>query len=650
MICLGGSRTTDDRAHGDNSSSSSTANINGQPTAPTFEVPERKIVAVEHPCILLNLDNGLKAFGPQPNFHKLIDDQPEPKLLPLWFRPDNPTSKPIASYHAATNNILFKITVPKRTGRKRKRGSDEPFSSHDDSPNTASRATLKLGQVSSVDRQDAPTSILRKLRDNVDRYHVKAVGVIRDSHRYRGLADFQFANSNTPFVTNVAEHLLPLKVSKLRQFKLKPGVDTTPTQEIIPPPHFTDKVIGFNYNYEQNPGIKESGLDEAGETRLVNTQGRKKLSYGYFIHHNQFPVPDKPQQGHDKNYKVPDDLLDQLNNIMAQRPIWTRRALLNHIHGTYTESVLKFAIQLVGYQFRGGPWRDAIVKYGVDPRSDPKYSVYQTLAFKLARNTVGMVKLPWQTIRKGQVQKHNKNQDRNSHMWDGESYSTDGKFWQICDITDPFVLRMIKQAPLQTECDLNEAGWYPIGMWRKIKVVMKAKMVAIKKGRLGSDDDSPQKKGYLYNSFLDARMQMYPDVPEKPFAISLEGLLRPLEDLNVNKQRRRTLLSLATNKTATSAAADAPSSPSGVNDINYRDDERTHWDSDTMLSANEEVDIDGDGSGWRRMVDSDDDDDDDDDDDADADDYYDQEYDMYGEGIGDTGDQEDPAIGASAMI
>lgn len=40
-------------------------------SAPTFEVPSRKIVAVDHPCILLNLENGLQSFGPKPNFQKV---------------------------------------------------------------------------------------------------------------------------------------------------------------------------------------------------------------------------------------------------------------------------------------------------------------------------------------------------------------------------------------------------------------------------------------------------------------------------------------------------------------------------------------------------------------------------------------------------
>lgn len=100
--------------------------------------------------------------------------------------------------------------MPKRTGRKRKRGSDEPFSDDSDLIDRAPETGV-VGQVSSVSRQDAPESVLRKMQDNIGRYYAEAVGMVRDTHRYRGLADFQFATTNTPFLTKVAEHLLPLK-------------------------------------------------------------------------------------------------------------------------------------------------------------------------------------------------------------------------------------------------------------------------------------------------------------------------------------------------------------------------------------------------------------------------------------------------------
>lgn len=49
-------------------------------SAPVFDVPERKIVAVDHPCTLLNLDAGLQSFGPKPNFRKVS----RPLLSTTW--------------------------------------------------------------------------------------------------------------------------------------------------------------------------------------------------------------------------------------------------------------------------------------------------------------------------------------------------------------------------------------------------------------------------------------------------------------------------------------------------------------------------------------------------------------------------------------
>ncbi|KAK5631167.1 hypothetical protein RRF57_006882 [Xylaria bambusicola] len=570
-------------------------------SAPTFEVPERKVVAVDHPCIVVNLEKGLRSFGPRPNFRKLVDDLHEPQALPLWFRPDNPASKPILSHHAATNNILLKITVPRRTGRKRKRGSDEPFSGEYDILDSTT-LNSQTSTVSSVSRHDRPRAILRSLQDNPDQYEVEAVGMVRDSHRYRGLADFQFANTDAPFLQNVAEHLLPLDcmIQKLRQFKLGEGIATSPGLEIVPPPHFTDKVIGFNYNYEQNPGIIDQGLDEEGETRLVNRQGRNKFSYGHFIHHDAFPAPSRPARIDGEAQKIPESLMQQLHDAMGKRPIWTRRAIVNQVRGNYTESVLKIALQIMGYQFRGGPFRDAIVKYGIDPRQDPKYRQYQTLSFKLAKNLVGATKVPWQTIRRGQVRSYSKNDDPTSHIWDGESYSTDGKLWQICDITDPFILDIITNAPVRSECDLSESGWFLRGTWQKIKAAMKAKMIAITKDRLGTEGDDPPKEGYIYNSFIANRLAMYPDDSDKPFTVSLEGLLRPLQDVESSRRRRRA--PPRKDQATTRATPDDSADPEGD-----QGDETAQWDLD---GGNEDAEAFSPGRGWDNMVGSDVEDDD----------------------------------------
>ncbi|RYP11770.1 hypothetical protein DL765_007612 [Monosporascus sp. GIB2] len=509
--------------------------------APTFDLPSRKIVAIEHPCIVQNLDKGLDTFGPRPDFRSLLEDGRERISLPIWLRRDNPTTKPIVSQHASSNGILLKITVPKRTGRKRKRGSNEPFSG-DAHRSGGTTGDGVVDRVASFGRQDAPESVLRKMQDNIGRYRAEAVGMVRDTHRYRGLADFQFSTTDSPFLTNVAEHLLPLKLSKLREFRLRPGVDNSPNQEFVPPPHFTDKIISFNYNYEQNPYIRPQGRNEAGELLLINTQGRKKMSYGWFIQHDKFPVPTGPKKMHDETNESLNNLVKKVRAAMDERPIWTRRALMNQLSDRFLESQLRIAIQIAGYQFKGGPWRDAIIKYGVDPRTDPRCHIYQTLSFKLAKNKVGQVNMSWQTIRKGQTQAYSaKNQDRNphSHLWDGESYTTDGKFWQLCDVTDPFLLNMIKQAPLRPECDLDDSGWFYKGFWSKVKLFMKAKMLAIKYGRLGSDSDPFQKEGFIYNAYLAQKLSHIRDDSDEKVVMNIHPLTLPMKDISGKRKRAR---------------------------------------------------------------------------------------------------------------
>jgi general transcription factor 3C polypeptide 5 (transcription factor C subunit 1) len=49
------------------------------------------------------------------------------KTIGVSLRPDDALAKPVMSNTVKTNNLLLKVTVPKRTGRKRKRGSDGPF-------------------------------------------------------------------------------------------------------------------------------------------------------------------------------------------------------------------------------------------------------------------------------------------------------------------------------------------------------------------------------------------------------------------------------------------------------------------------------------------------------------------------------------------
>lgn len=87
-------------------------------------------------------------------------------------------TKALKSANVSTNNILLKVTVPKRTGLKRRRGSDSPFDGGTEVRVSGERARPML--------EDAQY-LFRSMRDNTKSYQVEAVGTIDQTHRFRGM-------------------------------------------------------------------------------------------------------------------------------------------------------------------------------------------------------------------------------------------------------------------------------------------------------------------------------------------------------------------------------------------------------------------------------------------------------------------------------
>lgn len=77
-------------------------------------------------------------------------------------------------------------------------------------------------------------------------------------------------------------------------------------------------------------------------------------------------------------------LVSLLKLLFEQRPIWLRRTLLLGIPAEFRPS-FKPAIARVAYSFQGtGPFFQACVKYGYDPRKDPNSRKYQVLEVRCA--------------------------------------------------------------------------------------------------------------------------------------------------------------------------------------------------------------------------------------------------------------------------
>lgn len=202
--------------------------------------------------------------------------------------------------------------------------------------------------------------------------------------------------------------------------------------------------------------------------------------------------------------------------------MWTRRALLSYIRSPLPKYYFDIAVGYHCYQFKSGPFREAIVKYGLDPRTDPKYHIYQTIFFADRQN-----KTRWADPR-GSMEEM-KGKYANSYIFDGKTIIPDGSVYMICDITDPLITPMMDRTPLREVYDgqAQGDGWIANGVMAKTKAIMKAKILAIQNKRKFTDED--------FKTTLE-----FPDVHEKNEKVSRSiGFLVP--DIAPTEEEKRKL-------------------------------------------------------------------------------------------------------------
>jgi general transcription factor 3C polypeptide 5 (transcription factor C subunit 1) len=419
----------------------------------------------------------------------MLDSGHPDEVVPIYLRPNDPMCAPLLSNAAHSNNLLLKVMVPKRTGRKRKRGTLGPFLEPNEinptrpaSAGSEKEATEKH-DTQSHSRLDPQRKVLKILKDNVGKYKIDVIGEIKQTHRFRGLADFQQSTANSQFFSRFQDKVLTGDLDKMKDFTFDGQMGWKPQEDLLPPPTMATHSLPFNWAYYQNPNIYEEVDPVTGERVLTNLSKVPRVKVKYLSQHTEkIPVrgPDYPE-GNGPLLS----LIQMLREALDERPMWTRRSLNNRIANHDSHWLFKQAVQYVGYQFKGGPFRDAIIRFGVDPRKDRKYRIYQTLFFKLYEEEEKEQGQLWHDVRTNfATYRHSgKKEDTNSHIFDGKSLTIDGKIWQVCDIVDPILRKVLQDAPYPEKFDPKYYGWYNNGTIAKVKAIMKVKLIAIRIGR-----------------------------------------------------------------------------------------------------------------------------------------------------------------------
>ncbi len=73
--------------------------------------------------------------------------------------------------------------------------------------------------------------------------------------------------------------------------------------------------------------------------------------------------------------------ISELDKLFKDRTCYLKSVLLYITD--YTPALLKECLPYVAYYFTTGPWRSCWVRYGYDPRKDPKSKIYQMIDYRL---------------------------------------------------------------------------------------------------------------------------------------------------------------------------------------------------------------------------------------------------------------------------
>jgi general transcription factor 3C polypeptide 5 (transcription factor C subunit 1) len=146
-------------------------------------------------------------------------------------------------------------------------------------------------------------------------------------------------------------------------------------------------------------------------------------------------------------------LVSNLRKSFLERPITTRRAIFNTYlsnHGLgdsdspreHWRPILRYALPYVCYMFKSGPFRDANVVFGLDPRKEQTWAKYQTAFFnfrqgkgRVARGEDGDGKGVWEM--------------RENHLFTGKDVGTKVVCYSFVDIVDPMIRKVIDESLLR---------------------------------------------------------------------------------------------------------------------------------------------------------------------------------------------------------
>jgi general transcription factor 3C polypeptide 5 (transcription factor C subunit 1) len=276
----------------------------------------------------------------------------------------------------------------------------------------------------------------------------------------------------------------------LKQWDL-PQTTGLQNTEVAPPPLLSQATLPHPYVFHQGHPDQDGDPDAvyAPDSRDSKAKFPQLVT---FSPTDDFPTAIPPSMPPLKSLSAAVRRIHSiLQDLFEQRPIWSRRALRNHLPNRRIGLPAETAIRYLAFVIRAGAWSRTYCAYGVDPRSHPRYRKYQTL---IVTNTEQ--KPDGDDSESDEFDEENQQpaqaSSSQSHIFTGRGpVFEDGSTFQFCDLEDSQLKGLVDvdEAELAKKCDPEVFGWYGNGTASKIRIILRIKINALRRGEAVPDSD-----------------------------------------------------------------------------------------------------------------------------------------------------------------
>ncbi|XP_044266481.1 general transcription factor 3C polypeptide 5 [Tribolium madens] len=326
-------------------------------------------------------------------------------------------------------------------------------------------------------------------------YNVEGVSVINFS--FNRLCDFQYLplvakepETKLSKTEYIYEKIIPHKLPNPEWLE---NEEARNMEQFLLPVHFSlydSSQKKLNVDSEKtDPKLKLRSVQTAQSRVSLKQQknvcrifGKNRQQTSIFVSFQDKEIPTEPLESALKllKHRNLEERIERVKQLFEERPIWTKAAI--RYNTGLSDEHSKIILPVVSYYFTNGPWRISWVKFGYDPRKDPKARIYQTLDYRIRTAESTKLKVSAKRSYAGKtssflgttnVKKMSLKHDMSAKpkMELDERYyvlrpltipPARQMFYQLCDLILPQIQEKISRLPKSsgTFCDPKN-GWLP---------------------------------------------------------------------------------------------------------------------------------------------------------------------------------------------